>query len=208
MALTVGLAVVPPETIPVPAQSKPAPPEAERTTDVVVQVRVPPVVLATGAARSELTSAVALLVQPVAELVTVTVYVPDSLTVGLAVVPPETIPEPDQLKSFPDVVAAESTTDVVVQVSVPPVALAPGGVTVEFTGAVAVLVQPLAELVTVTVYVPDALTVGLAVVPPDTTPGPVQLNSVPVVVSAERATDVVVQLNVPPVALAPGVVIF
>ena len=48
----------------------------------------------------------------------------------------------------------------------------------------------------------------MAVVPPDTTPGPVQLKPVPVVVSAERATDVVVQLNVPPVALAPGVVIF
>ena len=48
----------------------------------------------------------------------------------------------------------------------------------------------------------------MAVVPPETMPGPAQLNSVPVVVSAERATDVVVQLNVPPVALAPGVVIF
>ena len=155
-----------------------------------------------------MTRAVAVLVQPLVELVMVTVYVPDSLTVGLAVVPPETIPEPDQLKSFPDVVAAESTTDVVVQVKVPPVALAPGGVTVEFTGAVAVLVQPLAESVTVTVYVPDALTVGLAVVPPETIPGPAQLKPVPVVVSAERVTDVVVQLNVPPVALAPGVVIF
>ena len=63
-----------------------------------------------------------------AELVTVTVNVPDSLTVGLADVPPETIPVPAQLNWFPDVVAAERTTDVVVQVNRPPVALAPGGV--------------------------------------------------------------------------------
>jgi len=61
-----------------------------------------------------------------AELVTVTVNVPLSLTVGLADEPPETMPEPAQLKPVPSVVAAESTTDVVVQVSVPPVALAPG----------------------------------------------------------------------------------
>ena len=61
------------------------------------------------------------------------------------------MPGPAQLKPVPVVVAAERTTDVVVQVSVPPVALAPGGVTVALTGAVAVLVQPFAEFVTVTV---------------------------------------------------------
>ena len=71
-----------------------------------------------------------MLVQPVAEFVTVTVYVPEELTVGFAVVPPETIPGPAQLKPVPDVVAAERSTDVVVHVSVPPVALAPGGVVV------------------------------------------------------------------------------
>ena len=147
------MAVVPPDTTPGPVQlnSVPVVVSAERATDVVVQVRVPPVVLATGAARFELTSAVAELVQPLAELVTVTVYVPVSLTVGLAVVPPEIIPGPAQLKPVPSVVVAESTTDVVVQVKVPPVALAPGGATMEFTNAVAVLVHPLAELVTVTV---------------------------------------------------------
>ena len=75
-----------------------------------------------------MTSAVASLVQPLAELVTVTVNVPDSLTVGLAVVPPETIPGPAQLKPVPVDVDAERTIDVVVQVSVPPVAVAPGGV--------------------------------------------------------------------------------
>ena len=61
------------------------------------------------------------------------------------------MPGPAQLKPVPVVVAAERTTDVVVQVSVPPVALAPGGVMFAFTSAVAVLVQPLAEFVTVTV---------------------------------------------------------
>ena len=74
-----------------------------------------------------------------------------------------------------------------------------------FTNAVAVLVHPFAEFVAVTVYVPLALTDGLAVVPPETMPAPAQLNPVPLVVAAERTTDVVVHVSVPPVALAPGV---
>jgi hypothetical protein len=126
--------------------------------------------------RTSDTFAVAVLVHPLAELVAVTVYVPDALTSGFAVVPPETIPGPAQLKPVPVVVAAESVTLVVKSVSVPPVALAPGAVPLAFTGAVAVLVQPLAELVTVTVNVPDALTRGLAEVPPETMPEPAQLN--------------------------------
>jgi len=206
--LTVGLADVPPETIPGPAQLNPVPlvVDAVRTTDVVVQVSVPPVALAPGAARFSFTSAVAVLVQPLAEFVTVSVYVPVELITGFAVVLPETIPGPVQLNCVPPVVAPERTTDVVVQVSVPPVVLAPGGATLEFTNAVAVLVQPLAEFVTVTVYVPEELTAGLAVVPPETIPGPAQLNPVPLVVAAERTTTVVVQVRVPPVALAPGAV--
>ena len=68
----------------------------------------------------------AVLVQPFAEFVTVTVYVPDELTLGFAVVLPETMPDPAQLKPVPDDVAAERTTDVTVHVSVPPVAEAPG----------------------------------------------------------------------------------
>jgi hypothetical protein len=51
----------------------------------------------------------------------------------------------------PDIVAPESDTDVVVQVNVPPVALAPGGAVFASTRADAELVQPLAEFVTVTV---------------------------------------------------------
>ena len=45
-------------------------------------------------------------------------------------------------------------------------------------------------------------------VPLDTIPGPAQLNPVPVVVDAESTTVVVAQVSVPPVALAPGSVIF
>jgi hypothetical protein len=116
-----------------------------------VHVNVPPVALAPGAARSSITEAVAVLVQPLAEFVTVTVNVPLAVIVGFAEVPPDAMPVPAQLNPVPLVVAAESTTDVVVHVSVPPVALAPGAVVLEFTDALAVLVQPLAELVTVTV---------------------------------------------------------
>jgi hypothetical protein len=134
--------------------------------------------------------------------------VPVALTVGVAVVPPETIPGPDQLKLVPVVVPAESETDVVVQVNVPPVALAPGGVMFASTRADAELVQPFAEFVTVTVYVPVALTVGVAVLPPVTMPGPAQEKLVPEVVAPESDTDVVVQVSVPPVALAPGGVVF
>ena len=76
---------------------------------------------------------------------------PDALTKGVADDPPETMPGPAQLKLVPEVVAAEMETVVVVHVSVPPVALAPGGVTFASTPAVAVLVQPLAEFVVVTV---------------------------------------------------------
>jgi hypothetical protein len=75
-------------------------------------------------------------------LVTVTVYVPLALTVGFAVVPPDMMPGPAQLKLVPVVVLAERTTEVVVAVSVPPVALAPGACFCSLTEAVAVLIQP------------------------------------------------------------------
>jgi hypothetical protein len=61
------------------------------------------------------------------------------------------MPGPLQLKLVPEVVAPDSDTVVVVQVNVPPDALAPGGVVFELTRAVAVLVQPLAEFVVVNV---------------------------------------------------------
>ena len=92
-----------------------------------------------------------MLVHPLTEFVAVTVYVPDELTRAFAVVPPETMPGPAQLKPVPVVVAAERTIDVVVHVSVPPVALAPGALILLLTNPVAELVQPFAEFVTVTV---------------------------------------------------------
>ena len=76
---------------------------------------------------------------------------PDALTLGVVVLPPDAMPGPLQLKLVPEVVAPESEIDVVVQVNVPPVALAPGGVMFWLTRAVAVLVQPLAEFVVVNV---------------------------------------------------------
>ena len=143
---------MPSETIPGPDQLNPVPlvDDAERTTDVVVHVSVPPVALAPGAVLFRLTEVVAVLVHPLAELVTVTVNVPAAVTVGLAVVPPDEIPGPAQLKPVLLVEEAESTTAVIVHVSVPPVALAPGAVKSPLTRADAVLVQPFAELVTVT----------------------------------------------------------
>ena len=76
---------------------------------------------------------------------------PVALTLGVAVAPPDAMPGPLQLKLVPDVVAPESETEVVVQVSDPPVALAPGGVAFAFTRAVAELVQPVFGSITLTV---------------------------------------------------------
>jgi len=103
------------------------------------------------------------LVQPFAEFVTVNVYVPTLHTVGFwsAEVNHH---GPDQLKPVPPVVAPDITMHVDAQVNVPPVALAPGGVLFSLTPAVAVLVQPFAEFVTVSVYVPDAHTCGFCTV--------------------------------------------
>ena len=206
-AVTVGLAVVPPAEIPVPAQLKPVPlvEEAESTTEVVVHVSVPPVALAPGAVLFRLTEVVAVLVHPLAELVTVTVNVPAAVTVGLAVVPPDEMPVPAQLKPVPLVDEAESTTEVTAHVSVPPVAEAPGDEMFCVTLAVAVLGQLPYGGVIVTVYVPVALTLGLAVVPPETIPVPDQLKLTPPVEElAERTTDVVTHVSCPPVAEVPG----
>ena len=54
------------------------------------------------------------------------------------------VPGPAQLKPVPLVVAAERTVVLDAQVSDPPVALAPGGVMLAVTTAVAVLVHPFA----------------------------------------------------------------
>jgi hypothetical protein len=72
-------------------------------------------------------------------------------------------------------VLAEIVPEVVVHVSVsdePGVTV--GAVVLEETVMLPVFVQPFAVLVTVTLYVPDAFTVGAADVDPLTMPGPLQ----------------------------------
>jgi hypothetical protein len=77
-------------------------------------------------------------------------------------------------------------------------AFAFGGVLLIETVVVAVDVHPFVGLVTVIVYVPAAFTVGVHVVPPAATPGPVQLQVVPPVAEEpERLVDNVVQVSVP-----------
>ena len=72
-------------------------------------------------------------------------------------------PGPDQAKvAGLALVPAATCTEVVLQVNDPlGVALAVGGVVFPVTMALAVLVQPFTVLVTVTVYVPAQLTLGL-----------------------------------------------
>ena len=108
----------------------------------------------------EVTLAVAVLVQDVVEFVTVTVYVPDELTVGFAVNPPETMPGPAQLKFVPEVEVADKIVVVIVQVIEPPVALAPGALVSSETSAMLLAEHPPDDVVTVTVYTPEAFTVG------------------------------------------------
>jgi hypothetical protein len=101
--------------------------------------------------------------------------------VGELVEAPETIPGPDQLQVIPGVVElAVIVPLVVVHVSVsggPAVTL--GNEPVLVTVTEAVLVQPLAGSVTVTLYVPAAFTVGDEVVPPEIIPGPDQFHVTP-----------------------------
>jgi hypothetical protein len=138
-------------------------------------------------------------VQPFNGSVTVRVYVPAALTVGEAVVAPDTIPGPDQLNIAP-LVADEplSVTEVTEQVNVCEApAFAFGAPAAEFTATLLVAVHPFAGSVTVIVYVPATFTVGLAVDPPETIPGPAQLKFAPPVDDEPLSvTEVEVQLNV------------
>jgi hypothetical protein len=74
----------------------------------------------------------------------------------------------------------------------PPVAEIFGIDPFEVIGVVVVFVHPFAGFVTVSVYVPAALTVAVAVFAPDTTPGPDQLNVAPAVVDDPLTVDVLV----------------
>ena len=188
-----GVAVDPPLSIvpPVVLQLNVAPLVVElppNTTVVVVQVNsiVEPA-LQFGIAISSVTTTSHVLVQPLLGSVTVSVYVPGALTVGVALAPPLSIVPSDvaQLNVAPLVVELPAkVTVVVVHVSsIGEPALQFGGVISSVTTTSHVLVQPLLGSVTVNVYVPGALTVGVALDPPLSIVPPVvlQLNVAPVV---------------------------
>ena len=130
-----------------------------------------------GKAPELVTLTVAVLVHPLAGFVTVTVYTPTAFTVAADVLPPDVIPGPAQLYVTPAVVElAETFPLVVVQFNTNGAPAVTFGKAPELvTLTVAVLVHPLAGLVTVTVYVPTALTVAVEVVPPAIIPDPAQL---------------------------------
>jgi hypothetical protein len=115
------------------------------------------------------------------------------------VVPPETIPGPDQLNVAPAVLDEPfnvTEEDEQLSVCVLP-ALAFGAELFEFTTTVEDAVHPFDGSVTVTVYVPAAFTLGLAVVAPETIPAPVQLNVAPAVDEEPfKTTDVAEQLSI------------
>jgi hypothetical protein len=107
---------------------------------------------ANGAIVSIATVTVDVFVHPLLGLVTITVYVPGLLIVGLFVVPPETIPGPDQLNVAPvveDVTEIELLVVVHVNVAVA-VVLMFGGVISLITKTELTAVQPVSGSVTVT----------------------------------------------------------
>ena len=121
------------------------------TTFGLVQLITPPVAVTVGIVVFWVTIAVAVLVQPLAVLVTVTVYVPASMTEGFCWLE-EKPPGPDQAKAgWPALVLAVRPTLVTVQVNCPPVAVAVGGTMLEVTLVEAVEVQPLVLLVTISI---------------------------------------------------------
>jgi hypothetical protein len=118
----------------------------------VRQFRFPgTVALAVGAVIFWVTVATAVAVQPLAGLVTTTIYVPDVVTVGFCWLELKLL-GPDQEKVTPDVVElADNDIVVFIQVNTPPVALAVGGTISSVTVAVVELVQPVTTSVMVTV---------------------------------------------------------
>jgi hypothetical protein len=119
--------------------------------DVFVQVMVPPAAVAFGTLASGETVAVAVEVQPLVGLVTVSVYKPVDETVGDCKVELK-LPGPDQAKVVPLVVEApEMVVLLDEQVMIPPVAEALGATKSPATAAVVVDVQLLAGFVTVSV---------------------------------------------------------
>jgi len=118
--------------------------------------------------------------------------------VGVEVAPPAVMDGPDQEKVAPGVVDDPARlTEVVVQVntiSIPAFEL--GIPTLPVTEVVPDAVHPFAGLVAVIVYVPATLTVGVQVVPPETIPGPAQVQVAPAVdEDPARLTEVMLQVK-------------
>ena len=173
-ALTTGLAVVAPLTMLGPDQLYVPPP--------------PPVSVELGLLQSKLllelavglggvvfwltTTTLVFAVQPFPP-VTVKLYVPPALTTGLAVVAPLTIPGPDQLYVPPPPPVRVELGLLQVKLLLE-LAVGLGGVAFWLTTTLVLAVQPFPP-VTVKLYVPPALTTGLAVLAPLTILGPVQL---------------------------------
>src|SRR4030065_353303 len=136
--------------------------------DVVVHVSILSApAFAFGGVLFRVTSATSVAVHPLTGFVTVSVYVPAALTVGVAVVAPDTIfppPLATHAKVTPGVVEVPSRAmDVVVQVSILSApAFTFGGVLFRVTSATSVAVHPLTGFVTVSVYVPAAPKVRVA----------------------------------------------
>lgn len=202
-ALTVGVAVFAPEVIPGPIQLNVVPlvvEEPPRLTEVAIQfnVCVAPA-FAFGTPAAAFTATCEEEVQPFAGSVTVNVYVPAAFTTGVAVLPPETIPAPVQLNVAPlveDDPFRVAEGEAQVNVCAAP-AFEFGVLVFVFTTTCAGAEHPFAGSVTVNVYVPAALTVGVAVFPPEIIPGPAQLNVAPLVAEEPfRLTEVIAQLSV------------
>ena len=171
-------AVFAPDTIcppPLATQPKVTPGVVEdplSDNDVVVHVStLSAPALTFGKLASNVTTATSVAVHPLTGFVTVSVYVPAALTVGVAVVAPDTIfppPLATQPKVTPGVVEVPSRAmDVVVHVSILSApAFAFGGVLFRVTSATSVAVHPLTGFVTVSVYVPAASTIGVCRIRP------------------------------------------
>jgi hypothetical protein len=127
---------------------------------------------------------------------------------GLEVSPPETIPGPLQL-NVGDVaeVVAEILIAVSAHVNTPPVAVTVIDGFSAVTTAVATASQPVDVTTAFTVYVPGALTVGVAVFAPETIPGPVQLKLTAIDAVALNWMVGVDGVRTPPVAVTVGLVV-
>lgn len=153
-------------------------------------------------------------VQPFVWLVTIKLYVPTALTVGVRVLAPLTIFPVGVVHRYVKLAPCEdpvpfSWMDAVLQFRFPGVmALATGAVIFWVTVATADAVHPLELSATTKVYEPGTVTTGFCAV--DTKPpGPVQPNTdVPELELALSCALVTVHVNWPPVAEITGAVVF